>query len=31
MAFLALKEKMKMERPKDKTYMLNLINDLSQL
>ena len=29
--FLALKDKMKLRRPKDKAYMLNLIKNLSQL
>ena len=31
LVFLALKEKMKLERHKDKTYMLNLIANLAQL
>ena len=31
LAFLALKDKMKLRRPKDKTYMLDLIAKLSQL
>ena len=31
LVFLALKDKMKLERHKDKTYMLNLIANLAQL
>ena len=31
LVFLALKDKMKLKRHKDKTYMLNLIANLSQL
>lgn len=31
LVFLALKDKMKLKRHKDKTYMLNLIANLAQL